>query len=187
VRSIETLMLGSSLAYARNARTFCVAPRARKPGVAKAHLFARRQTEPSFRRHLGENRWRDELPAAFRHRALERLLDGAQGMPAQSLAANTLAQIGNPRAVLALLAMCAILTALSDHFLTFDNLMNAMHNPLFYLAVYVPSVVGILLTGFYDGRGFDWLAGGTPDEWTNPAGGCDARRFAIIAIGLAVL
>src|SRR2546430_16984358 len=27
-------------------------------------------------------------------------------------------------AVLALLAMCAILTALSDHFLTFDNLMN---------------------------------------------------------------
>src|SRR5580765_2583874 len=27
-------------------------------------------------------------------------------------------------AVLALLGMCAILTALSDHFLTFDNLMN---------------------------------------------------------------
>src|SRR4051812_14919113 len=27
-------------------------------------------------------------------------------------------------AVIALLAMCAILTALSDHFLTFDNLMN---------------------------------------------------------------
>src|SRR3954454_17028841 len=27
-------------------------------------------------------------------------------------------------AVLALVAMCAILTALSDHFLTFDNLMN---------------------------------------------------------------
>jgi ribose transport system permease protein len=27
-------------------------------------------------------------------------------------------------AVLALLTMCAILTALSDHFLTFDNLMN---------------------------------------------------------------
>src|SRR5947208_14809605 len=26
--------------------------------------------------------------------------------------------------LLALLAMCAILTALSDHFLTFDNLMN---------------------------------------------------------------
>ena len=36
---------------------------------------------------------------------LERLLDGAQGMPAQSLAANTLAEIGNPRAVLALLAL----------------------------------------------------------------------------------
>src|SRR5215475_6258269 len=27
-------------------------------------------------------------------------------------------------AVIALLAMCAVLTALSDHFLTFDNLMN---------------------------------------------------------------
>ena len=31
-------------------------------------------------------------------------------------------------AVLALLAMCAILTALSDHFLTFDNLMNVFRH-----------------------------------------------------------